>query len=269
MTKLADTDVVRCVIIGDSTSGKEMMLKKYAYYAGVPYDVTNKQVVTAFNGRKCTFIDSQSAYVNDSDDVHVFLLCVSVARQDKVEETIGKILNTVHDRIRGIPFALVGTQIEKRLLTNINNNNNNCNIDSLPMPLHRAEKLANQIGASKYLECSEITGEGLEEVFEEAFQIGNAYVMEKQSPLVLVTPVVTPSYSTPTAVPMYSYSNTAVPMIPPGNFKQGSVRTDENTRKSSRSAQSSRSRSKEKADPNDTDQLKFGTAIPAMTSVIA
>uniref|UniRef100_A0A7I4Y4Y5 Ras family protein n=1 Tax=Haemonchus contortus TaxID=6289 RepID=A0A7I4Y4Y5_HAECO len=182
MTKLTDTDMVRCVIIGDPNSGKEMMLKKYAYYAGVPYDVTNKQVVTAFNDRKCTFVDSQSAYVNDSDDVHVFLLCVSVARQDKVEETVGKILNTVHDRIRGKPFALVGTQIEKRLLTNINNNNS-CNIESnsLPMPLHRAERFAKQIGASKYLECSEITGEGLEEVFEEAFQIGNAYVMEKQN----------------------------------------------------------------------------------------
>ncbi|XGW09704.1 hypothetical protein V3C99_011740 [Haemonchus contortus] len=92
---------------------------------------------------------------------------------------------------------------------------------------------------------------------------------EPQGQLVLVTPVVTPSYSTPTAVPMYSYSNTAVPMIPPGNFEQGSIGTDENARKSSRSPQSSRSRSKERTDPKDTDQLKPGTAIPAMTSVIA
>ncbi|KAK6014373.1 hypothetical protein OSTOST_20244 [Ostertagia ostertagi] len=91
MTNLTQVNSVRCVIIGDSVSGKEMMLKKYASYAGVPYDITNGQVVTAFNGRKCTFIDSTMA--NDSEDVHVFLLCVSVARQANVEETVRMILN--------------------------------------------------------------------------------------------------------------------------------------------------------------------------------
>ncbi|KAK6058801.1 Ras family protein [Cooperia oncophora] len=178
MTNMAEASEVRCVVIGDSASGKEMMLKKYACYSGVPYDITNGRLVTAFNGHKCVFLDS--AQVNDDEPVHVFLLCVSVARQAIVEETARVILNTVLDRIHAVPFVLIGTQIEKRLLINFNNINGYCNEASyLPMPLHRAEKFAKQIGASKYLECSEVTGEGLEEVFEEAFEIGRAHALEK------------------------------------------------------------------------------------------
>ncbi|KAK5964636.1 hypothetical protein GCK32_009108 [Trichostrongylus colubriformis] len=86
MTKLTNMNGIRCVVIGDTISGKDMMLKKYACCTGVPYDITNGQVVTGFNGRRCTFVDS--AHVNGNEDVHEFLLCVSVARQASVEETV-------------------------------------------------------------------------------------------------------------------------------------------------------------------------------------
>ncbi|ETN77092.1 hypothetical protein RB195_004327 [Necator americanus] len=177
MMNLTDVDLVRCVLIGDNECGKEMMLKKYAAYSGIPYDSTTGQLVTAFNGRKCVFVDS--SVDKGFNDPHVFLLCVSVARQANVEETVRMILDTVIDRIRGIPFVLVGTQIEKRLLTRIeysDQHGTNC----FPMPLHQAESFAKQIGANKYLECSEITGEGLDEVFEEAFEIAHNYAVQLQ-----------------------------------------------------------------------------------------
>ncbi|EYB81142.1 hypothetical protein Y032_0391g567 [Ancylostoma ceylanicum] len=177
MANLTDVDLVRCIVIGDSACGKEMMLKKYAAFSGVPFDSANGQLITAFNGRKCVFVDS--AADQGFEDPHVFLLCVSVARQASVEETVRMILDTVIDRIRAVPFVLVGTQIEKRLLTRIEYSDQH-GTNYMPMPLHRAESFAKRIGASKYLECSEITGEGLDEVFEEAFEIGHNYALEQQ-----------------------------------------------------------------------------------------
>ncbi|CAJ0605955.1 unnamed protein product [Cylicocyclus nassatus] len=178
MTNFNEVELVRCVVIGDSDCGKEMMLKKYADYSGVPYDNDNGQLVTAFNGRKCVFVDSKAD--PGYEDPHVFLLCVSVARHTSVEETVRMILDTVIDRIRSVPFVLVGTQIEKRLLSPIEYSKEH-GTNYHPMSLHQAESFAKRIGASKYLECSEVTGEGLDEVFEEAFDVGYSYALSQRN----------------------------------------------------------------------------------------
>ncbi|RCN41265.1 Miro-like protein [Ancylostoma caninum] len=179
MTNLTDVNLVRCAVIGDNQCGKEMMMKKYAALSGVPYNAERREIVTAFNGRKCVFVDSSSDEADrKGEGPHVFLLCVSVARKASVEETVMMILDTVIERIRGVPFVLVGTQIDKRLSMLIENYG--CGeVKYLPMPLNQAESFAKRIGASKYLACSEVTGEGLDEVFEEAFEVGHNYALEQ------------------------------------------------------------------------------------------
>ncbi|VDO18502.1 unnamed protein product [Heligmosomoides polygyrus] len=177
MVKLTEVDLVRCVLLGDEESGKEMMMKKYAAYSGVPYNAEKREIVTAFNGRKCVFVDSSVTDPKYDESPHVFLLCVSLASQASVEETVNMILDTVIERIRGKPFVLVGTQIDKRLSMIIDNYGSEEKY--LPMPLNKAESFAKRIGASKYMECSEVTGEGLDEVFEGAFEIGHSQALEQ------------------------------------------------------------------------------------------
>ncbi|KAL6736194.1 hypothetical protein Aduo_006575 [Ancylostoma duodenale] len=176
---LSDIEIVRCVMIGDDETGVDMMMEKYAQYVGVPYNAQARELVTAFNGRKCVFRAASAEFTDRGfEDPHVFLLCVSVARQASAQETVQMILDTVIERIRGVPFVLVGTQIDKRLSMLIENYG--CGqMKYLPMPLNQAESFAKRIGASKYLECSEVTGEGLDEVFEEAFAVGHDYALEQ------------------------------------------------------------------------------------------
>uniref|UniRef100_A0A0K0D4R7 Ras family protein n=1 Tax=Angiostrongylus cantonensis TaxID=6313 RepID=A0A0K0D4R7_ANGCA len=177
-TNFSAVSMVQCVLIGDRASRKRMMLKKYAKYSGASYDSEKGQVVAAFNGQKCLFMESMVNHFIENN--HVFLICVSVACQANVEDTVKIILETVLDRCKNVPFVLVGTQIETRLIRTFDITGRHNSEGYEAMPMHRAVSLAKRIGAVKYLECSETTGEGLEEVFEEAFAIGYQYALEQQ-----------------------------------------------------------------------------------------
>ena len=65
-----------------------------------------------------------------------------------------------------VPFILVGTQIDLRedfeTLKHLQNNKEKVITPEI------GEKLANKLGAKKYLECSALTQKGVNEVFNEA-----------------------------------------------------------------------------------------------------
>ncbi|KAK6013887.1 hypothetical protein OSTOST_20772 [Ostertagia ostertagi] len=152
MVKLTEVDLVRCVLLGDEDSSKEMMMKKYAAYSGVPYNSESRELITAFKGPKMR--------------VRRFILC----RADEREATC--ILDTVIERIRGVPFVLVGTQIEKRLSMLIENYG--CGeVKYMPMTriTQSRDVRKSGIGASNI--------EGLDEVFEGAFEVGHKYALEQ------------------------------------------------------------------------------------------
>ncbi|WKX95290.1 hypothetical protein Q1695_012051 [Nippostrongylus brasiliensis] len=179
MSILSDIELVRGVIIADDEYCTRMTMEKYADFNGVSYNSQKGELTTAFNGRKCIFKSVSLDYFDRGfDDPHVFLLCLSVVRQASAEETARLILETVVERVRGVPFVLVGTQIDKRLSMLIENYGGG-ELKYIPTPLNKAETFAKKIGASKYLECSEVTGEGLDEVFEDSFEVGHNYALEQ------------------------------------------------------------------------------------------
>ncbi|VDL80247.1 unnamed protein product [Nippostrongylus brasiliensis] len=149
MSILSDIELVRGVIIADDEYCTRMMMEKYADFNGVSYNSQKGELTTAFNGRKCIFKSVSLDYFDRGfDDPHVFLLCLSVVRQASAEETA-------------------------RL------NYGGGELKYIPTPLNKAETFAKKIGASKYLECSEVTGEGLDEVFEDSFEVGHNYALEQ------------------------------------------------------------------------------------------
>ena len=71
----------------------------------------------------------------------------------------------LHHFCPGVPFLLVGTQIDLRddlqVIESLAKQNES------PITIEQGEKLASELGAVKYVECSALTQKGLKNVFDE------------------------------------------------------------------------------------------------------
>ena len=95
----------------------------------------------------------------------VFLVCFCVISPFSFENVEGRWLREVHHYCPRVPFLIVGTQIDLR--------DDSQAIESLarqdesPITTEQGEKLASELGAAKYVECSALTQKGLKNVFDE------------------------------------------------------------------------------------------------------
>ena len=95
----------------------------------------------------------------------VFLVCFCVVSPFSFENVEERWFPEVHHYCPGVPFLLVGTQIDLR--------DDSHAIESLarqnesPITIEQGEKLASKLGAVKYVECSALTQKGLKNVFDE------------------------------------------------------------------------------------------------------
>ena len=95
----------------------------------------------------------------------VFLVCFSVTSPASFENVREKWFPEVHHHCPGVPCLIVGTQIDLR--------NDSAVIDKLmrqkqrPISPEMGERLARELGAVKYVECSALTQDGLKNVFDE------------------------------------------------------------------------------------------------------
>ncbi|CAG8654820.1 3749_t:CDS:2, partial [Racocetra persica] len=96
----------------------------------------------------------------------VFLICFSVASPASFGNAKEKWVLEVHHHCPDIPFLIVGTQIELREDPLV--------IEKLarqkirPITSEEGKRLAQELGAVKYVECSTVTQKGLKNVFDEA-----------------------------------------------------------------------------------------------------
>lgn len=93
-------------------------------------------------------------------------MCYSVASPSSFENIRGKWYPEIAHHCPGVPIILVGTQSDLR--------RDRATLEKLarfklsPISVESGRKMAKEIGAVKYVECSALTQEGLKDVFDEA-----------------------------------------------------------------------------------------------------
>lgn len=169
---------LKCVVVGDGAVGKTCLLISYttnqfpADYVPTVFD--NYAVTVMIGDEPYTLGLFDTAGQEDYDRLRplsypstdVFLVCFSVISPPSFENVKEKWFPEVHHHCPGVPCLIVGTQIDLR--------DDKVIIEKLqrqrlrPIGPEQGERLARELRAVKYVECSALTQRGLKNVFDEA-----------------------------------------------------------------------------------------------------
>jgi len=117
----------------------------------------------------------------------VFLVCFSVTSPASFENVKEKWFPEVHHHCPGVPCLIVGTQVDLR--------DDQAVIEKLarqkqrPITTEQGERLAKELGAVKFVECSALTQRGLKNVFDEVSRLCRPF--ERSNQFVNVVQLVT------------------------------------------------------------------------------
>ncbi len=96
----------------------------------------------------------------------VFLVCFSVVSPPSFENVKEKWFPEVHHHCPGVPCLIVGTQVDLR--DDPSQQEKLARQRQRPINSDAGDRLARELGAVKYVECSALTQKGLKNVFDEA-----------------------------------------------------------------------------------------------------
>eukprot|EP00126_Sphaerothecum_destruens_P002480 Sdes_comp15915_c0_seq1m5046 len=169
---------IKCVVVGDGAVGKTCLLISYttnkfpSEYVPTVFD--NYAVTVMIGGEPFTLGLFDTAGQEDYDRLRplsypqtdVFLVCFSVVSPASFENVKEKWVPEIMHHCHTTPFLLVGTQTDLR--------EDHLTLEKLaksrakPIQAEAGEKLARELKAIKYVECSALTQNGLKDVFDEA-----------------------------------------------------------------------------------------------------
>ncbi|KAM9395505.1 rho-related GTP-binding protein RhoQ-like isoform 2-T2 [Salvelinus alpinus] len=96
----------------------------------------------------------------------VFLICFSVVNPASFQNVREEWVTELQEYAPSVPYLLIGTQIDLRddpkTIAKLND------MKEKPITTEQGQKLAKEIGACVYVECSALTQKGLKTVFDEA-----------------------------------------------------------------------------------------------------
>ncbi|KAE8863728.1 hypothetical protein PTNB73_06935 [Pyrenophora teres f. teres] len=168
---------IKCVVVGDGAVGKTCLLISYT---------TNKfpseYVPTVFDNYAVTVMIGDEPYTlglfdtagqEDYDRLRplsypqtdVFLVCFSVTSPASFENVREKWFPEVHHHCPGVPCLIVGTQVDLREDTAVKDKLSKQRM--APVKKEDGERMARELGAVKYVECSALTQYKLKDVFDE------------------------------------------------------------------------------------------------------
>uniref|UniRef100_A0A8C6TSM7 Cell division control protein 42 homolog n=1 Tax=Neogobius melanostomus TaxID=47308 RepID=A0A8C6TSM7_9GOBI len=169
---------IKCVVVGDGAVGKTCLLISYttnkfpSEYVPTVFD--NYAVTVMIGGEPYTLGLFDTAGQEDYDRLRplsypqtdVFLVCYSVVSPSSYENVREKWVPEINHHCTRTPFLLVGTQTDLRddhsVLEKLTKSKQR------PLMAEHGERLAKDLKAVKYVECSALTQRGLKNVFDEA-----------------------------------------------------------------------------------------------------
>lgn len=169
---------IKCVVVGDGAVGKTCLLISYttnkfpSEYVPTVFD--NYAVTVMIGNEPYTLGLFDTAGQEDYDRLRplsypqtdVFLVCFSTVTPSSFENVKEKWFPEVRHHCPGVPCILVGTQMDLRddakVIEKLAKNRQK------PVATESGERLAKELNAIKYLECSALTQKGLKNVFDEA-----------------------------------------------------------------------------------------------------
>lgn len=169
---------IKCVVVGDGAVGKTCLLISYTTnkfpQEYVPTVFDNYAVTVMIGNEPYTLGLFDTAGQEDYDRLRplsypqtdIFLVCFSVVVPSSFENVKDKWVPEIRHHCPKTPFLLVGTQVDLR--------ENQAAIQKLernrqrPISVEMGERLARELRAIKYVECSALTQKGLKAVFDEA-----------------------------------------------------------------------------------------------------
>lgn len=99
----------------------------------------------------------------------VFLVCFSVTSPASFENVREKWFPEVHHHCPGVPCLIVGTQVDLRDDPSVREKLSKQKMN--PVSKDAGERMAKELGAVKYVECSALTQYKLKDVFDEVCQL--------------------------------------------------------------------------------------------------
>ncbi|XP_040190534.1 rho-related GTP-binding protein RhoG-like [Rana temporaria] len=188
-------ETIKCVVVGDGGVGKTCLLMCYQtntfpeeFY---PRVLENYTVQITVDG-KTVSLNLWDTHGNEEPDrirplvypkTNVAIICFSIASTPSYENVKYKWYPEVSHHCPNIPILLVDTKKDLRTDPNVINKLKEKN--QLPISHQQGVSLSREIDAAKYMECSALNQDGVQEVFSESVRAVLSPV-KKKSPCVLL-----------------------------------------------------------------------------------